>query len=155
MIRQMLTAAALALYPLASAGPAFSAVIPTQGSHINQWQWSDTQEGTGALILRLVRGSARIVRREGPVAMTIEATSATGDPAAVTFAVERARGAVTIEDRYVRPIFPLWRECLSPIGERGDFSTSDVVMKAVIYAPAHLPVHVEIMDPRPSASSPN
>jgi hypothetical protein len=81
--------------------------------------------------------------------MTIEATSATADPAAVTFAVERAGGAVTIEDRYARPVMATWRECLPPLGQRGDFWNSDVVMNAVIYAPAHLPVHVEIMDPRP------
>ena len=81
--------------------------------------------------------------------MTIEATSATGDPAAVTFDVERAGGAVTIEDRYGRPVIATWRECLPPLGERGDFWTSDVVMNEVIYAPSHLTVHVEIMDPRP------
>lgn len=85
--------------------------------------------------------------------MTIEATSATGDPGAVSFAVERTLGAVTIEDRYGRPLIAPWRECLPPLSERGNFWASDVVMAAVIYAPAHLPVRVEIMDPRPYSSA--
>jgi len=128
-----------------SAAPAFND---------NVWRWIDADSDRRRLVIRLVHGSVRIVRRPGPVEIEFSARSGTQDPGAVTFDVTTEGRRIVVSDRYP-PVNPFdFRECHPPSDARGDIWHSDILIDGLIYAPADVPVATEIMDPQPRRQPP-
>ena len=113
------------------------------------WIWTGSKADRRPVTVRIVRGSYRIVRSDGPVLVSMRVRGHSLDPPTVRFAVEE-RDRVTISDVYPSSGLPSFKECLPPNDARGDFWASDAVIDAVIRAPALVPVEVEVMDPRPA-----
>lgn len=130
-----------------SVGAAAAPAADGQGRQ--QWTWTSAEAGSRPLTVRIVRGSYRIVRRAGPVRVSMSVKSPLGNAAAVSFRVETG-ARVTISDVYPAGAVRTWKECLPPEDSRGDFWSSDAVIDALITAPPSVPVAVEVMDLRKS-----
>ena len=111
------------------------------------WNWTGSIGDSRPVTIRIVRGSYRIIRDEGPVTVAIKVHSAGGGPVPVKFGVENGDQLI-ISDVYPASGFRSWKECLPPEDARGDFWTSDAIIDAVIHAPQSVEVKVEVMDPR-------
>ena len=146
---------------LLAASIAFAASAPLQSQPLarasatlgDPWQWQGRPGDRRALVLKLVRGSARVVRRAGPVELVITRLSPSGGANGVSILIEEQPRAVTIVDHYPARRLRTWTECLPPEDERGAFWDSDVVLDATVYAPEGVSVRAEIMD-RQVGSSP-
>lgn len=140
-MRGLLVALLLAFPSRVLAGPA-----PVTSARAD-WKWTGPVGDSRPVTIRIVRGSYRIVRSEGPVTVAMKVHSAGGGPAPVKFDVENGDQLI-ISDVYPASGFRSWKECLPPPGARGDFWTSNAVIDAVIHAPQSVEVRVEVMDPR-------
>lgn len=120
---------------------------------VSQLRWTGTNQNHRPLVLRLVRGSARIVWRPGPIEIQFRTRSSAQDPRAVTFVVSDEDQRIAVSDHYPAGDPLEFRECLPPEDARGDFWHSDVVVDALIYAPAGLAVETQIMDPQPQGTA--
>ncbi|HZU51149.1 MAG TPA: hypothetical protein VE968_04660 [Sphingomicrobium sp.] len=138
----------VALLSVFAAAPA--SVVDGQRSSLgtSARTWVLVDQRAQPLLLRLVRGSARIVRRGGPLKIELRRHSKLDDPGRVSFIVKKDARSITITDRYPYVGGSGDRECLPPDDDRGHFWGSDIVVDAVIYAPPGLRVTAEIMDAR-------
>ena len=141
MMRILIIALLVALPAPILAGPAPDAA--PQGA----WNWTGSTGDSRPVTVRIVRGSYRIVRGQGPVTVAMKVHSAGGGPAPLKFDVEDGDRLI-ISDVYPASGFRSWKECLPPQDARGDFWASDAVIDAVIHAPQSVEVRVEVMDPR-------
>jgi hypothetical protein len=141
--------ALLALVPVAVSAAGAAAQPPAAHGPGGDWRWVAAPGDRRPLHVRIVRGSYRIVRREGPASVTMHVRSPEGTSDPVRFEVQYGE-RVTISDIYPARIRGM-RECLPPQGERGDFWSSNAVIDAVIRAPESLEVEVDVMDQRPAA----
>lgn len=138
-------AAFLSLALASFSGSLAAAPSPQREADWESSSWTWTADEAGHLIVRLVRGSATIVRRPGPLKVGMRSHSSTEDPSIVSFKTERAGNGVIIHDQYPTFRWSYWRECLPTVHERGRFWASDVKVDAIIQAPENLPIVVEIM----------
>ena len=113
------------------------------------WRWIAADSERRPLVIRLVHGSVRIVRRPGPLEIEFSARSKTQDPRAVTFVVTGEGRRIVVGDRYPQANPFNFRECLPQSDARGDIWHSDILVDGLIYAPADIPVVTEIMDLQP------
>ena len=109
------------------------------------WVYEQAEPSINAVTINLVRGEAMIIRRPGPVHISIKKYSPTNREEEVSIDMTRHNGKLEITDIYSKHIFNMWKEGL-PITFRGNFSSSDVRLKAVISAPENVNVSVEFMD---------
>ena len=146
--------AALAL-PNTAAGDAASTVPACAEAAVceRRWQWTGAAGDMRPLAIRLVRGTFRIVRRNGPVTVDMKVVAMAGDPGLVRFDVTTGK-TIVIFDVYPSRAFASWRECLPASSERGDFESSHTQIEAVIHAPASLPVTVDVMEQGESSPPP-
>lgn len=124
--------------------PVTSPAIATDLSHEARWAWSGSANDRRPLIIRLVRGSISVVRRPGPVEISIRAVSKSSP--AVRYDLEAGAEAITVTDRY--PPAARWSrsECLPPMDQRGNFWDSDVRAEARISAPVGVVVDAHVME---------
>jgi hypothetical protein len=149
---------AIALVPLlVTAGADCSAASTLEHSAApafkdKTWHWVAAELDRRSLVVRLVHGSVRIIRRPGPVEIEFNARSKTQDPRAVTFVITAEGRRIVVSDRYPSANPFDFRECLPPTDARGDIWHSDILVDGLIFAPADIPVTTEIMDLQPSVS---
>ena len=110
------------------------------------WIWESPDRDHRRLVIRLVRGSVEIRRREGPVRVEVSRSADRSDPLEAAVNVSEQYDQILISDRYPMRSAVNYRECLPPLDARGDFWSSDVRLIAVVWAPQSLPVGVEIME---------
>ena len=130
-----------------------SAVVMSGMSNADQratpastWTWESPDREQRRLVIRLVRGSVEIRRREGPVRVEITRSADLSDPFEAAITVSERSDQILISDRYPMRSGVNYRECLPPLDARGDFWSSDVRLIAVVWAPQSLPVGVEVME---------
>jgi len=140
----MMRLAGFALLLLAPVAP-LCATPQASPAAAAEWTWTGPNADHRPVKVRIVRGSYRIVRRDGPVFVAMRVRGGSGP---VGFTVDD-KDRVTISDAYPSNPLPSWNECLPPVDGRGDFWASDAVIDAVIEAPPSVPVEVDVMDPRP------
>lgn len=102
-----------------------------------EWQW----QGVAAILdVDLVRADVRIVA--SPDAAMVRIVPA--GPGAVAFSSAATANGVAVHDRY--PPRGRWsKECLPPVGERGDYWTYAVPLQVTIAVPAGTRVRVRLM----------
>ena len=110
------------------------------------WTWESPDRDRRRLVIRLVRGSVEIRRREGPVRVEVTRSADRSDRFEAAINVSEQYDLILISDRYPMRSAVNYRECLPPLDARGDFWSSDVRLFAVVWAPPSLPVGVELMN---------
>jgi hypothetical protein len=116
------------------------------GTPAGTWTWESPNREHRPLVIRFVRGSVEIRRREGPVRVEVTRSARLSDPFDAALTVLERPDQILISDRYPMRAGVKYRECLPPLDARGDFWSSDVRLLAVVWVPQDLPVKAEIMD---------
>jgi hypothetical protein len=123
------------------------------GTPSSIWSWESPSRNHRQVVIRFVRGSIEVRRRDGPVRVEVIRSAHRSDPFEAAIVVSQEADGITISDRYPARSGADYRECLPPVDARGDFWSSDVRLTAVVRAPQSLPVRVELTDDGPISSS--
>lgn len=142
-----------AVLPLVAALAASSTMIGASGAAANAapsrtWSWTAPQRDRRPVLVKLVRGSLKVVRRPGPLKIVVRTVSASGNPGAVRYEISDRPGAITLLDRYPAESPFGASECRSTLDERGNFEDSDILSDAIVFAREGQSVRAEIMDQR-------
>jgi hypothetical protein len=70
------------------------------GTPSSAWSWESPNREHRPVVIRFVRGSVEIRRREGPVRVEVTRSADLSDPFEAAIIVSQASDGITISDRY-------------------------------------------------------
>lgn len=142
----MIRTAALVVLALISTWVPVTSASASPQWQFGRWEWVGDRDDPRPVVINLVRGTAHVVRRPGPVRIVIDARSKRVDPNVVRFDVREERDRIAITDTYPkRRLLMTNRECLPPEDARGDFWSNEVWISATVRAPVGVAVDVRFM----------
>jgi len=123
---------------------ASSAMADVLGS--TAWTQQYDSQKVKQVDIDFVRGQAEIIRQPGPITVSIQNISATDPDAVVWLDISDQGDQISLIDLYPRTHTWHHRECLPPIGPRGNFWYSKARLVVKVFAPSETRINITFME---------